>query len=70
MVKLQFDEKQYKLTLPKKLLEAIGWKKGDDVLVEIDLSGSIVLRNRSSTEISSKKGDERIKEEERIEYAR
>ncbi len=59
MAKLQFDEKQYKLTLPKKLLEALGWKKGDEITVEIDSSGSIVLRN-SGTKAA----------EERIEYAR
>ncbi|MBI3034602.1 AbrB/MazE/SpoVT family DNA-binding domain-containing protein [Candidatus Woesearchaeota archaeon] len=59
MTRLQFDERQYKLTLPKKLLEAIGWKKGDEIAIEI-LDGRIVLINSSENEVS--KG--------RIEYAR
>ena len=42
MTKLQFDEKQYKLTLPKKILEAIGWKKGDEiVLFENDFPANV-----------------------------
>lgn len=67
MAKLQFDGRQFKLTLPKKLLEALGWKKGDEILVELELSGGIVLRNRSS--LASQKGY-RKRDEERIEYAR
>tara|TARA_B100000315_G_C14256346_1_gene442092 strand:+ start:484 stop:633 length:150 start_codon:yes stop_codon:yes gene_type:complete len=46
MVKLQFDQnKQYKLTLPKKILEAIGWKKGDEIDIELDSFGNIILKN-------------------------
>lgn len=67
MARLQFDGRQFKLTLPKKLLEAIGWKKGDDVVVELELSGGIVLRNRSS--IALQQGY-RKRDEEKIEYAR
>lgn len=70
MTRLQFDGRQFKLTLPKKLLEALGWEKGDEVVVELELSGGIggiVLRNRSS--VSSQEGY-RKRDEERIEYAR
>ncbi|GEM_PF-4296714 len=66
MAKLQFDGRQFKLTLPKKLLEALGWKKGDDVVVELELSGVIVLSNRSSAASHELKKRDR----ERIEYAR
>ncbi|MDP7323369.1 MAG: AbrB/MazE/SpoVT family DNA-binding domain-containing protein [Candidatus Woesearchaeota archaeon] len=48
MVKLQFDQnKQYKVTLPKQILEAIGWKKGDPLKVELDSFGNIILKNES-----------------------
>ena len=44
MVKLQFDlNKQYKITLPKALIEALGWKKGNEVKVKLDDRGNIVL---------------------------
>ncbi|MFC1753063.1 hypothetical protein ACFL96_06670 [Thermoproteota archaeon] len=44
MVRLQFDQnKQYKLTLPKALIEAKGWKKGDVIAVGLDETGNIVL---------------------------
>lgn len=45
MVKLQFDNnKQYKLTLPKALVEAKGWEKGSEIKVELDSEGNIVLK--------------------------
>ena len=45
MVKLQFDNnKQYKLTLPKALIEAKGWKKGSLIKIELDTDGNIVLK--------------------------
>jgi|SaaInlLV_10m_DNA_2_1039722.scaffolds.fasta_scaffold72267_2 bifunctional DNA-binding transcriptional regulator/antitoxin component of YhaV-PrlF toxin-antitoxin module len=44
MVKLQFDlNKQYKITLPKALIDAKGWKKGDQIKVVLDSQGNIVL---------------------------
>ena len=44
MVKLQYDQnKQYKLTLPKALIEAKGWKKGDAIRVSLDEKGNIIL---------------------------
>ncbi len=44
MVKLQFpNRKQYMLTLPKKLVEAIGWEMGDEIRVRINDNGNIVL---------------------------
>ena len=45
MVKLQFDEKQFKVTLPKKLIEALSWQKGDEIVVQLKNSGEIVLIN-------------------------
>ncbi len=45
MVKLQFDNnKQYKITLPKAIVEALKWKKGDDVIITINNKGEIVLK--------------------------
>lgn len=45
MVKLQFDNnKQYKLTLPKALIDAKGWRKGSEIKVELDQQGNIVLK--------------------------
>lgn len=45
MVKLQFDSnKQFKITLPKQILLAKGWKKGDNILIELDNKGDIILR--------------------------
>jgi bifunctional DNA-binding transcriptional regulator/antitoxin component of YhaV-PrlF toxin-antitoxin module len=44
MVKLQFDlNKQYKITLPKAIIEAKGWKKGDKVRISLDDKGNIIL---------------------------
>lgn len=45
MVKLQFpNKKQYKITLPKQIVEAKGWKKGDKIIVRINDKGEIVLK--------------------------
>ena len=44
VVSLQFDEKQYKLTIPKALVEAKGWKKGIRLRVELDAQGNLVLK--------------------------
>jgi len=44
MVKLQYDQnKQYKITLPKALVEAKGWEKGISIKVRLDKQGNIVL---------------------------
>lgn len=46
-MKLQFDKNnQYKLTLPKVLIEAKGWKKGDEVEIKLEEKGGIVLRKK------------------------
>ncbi|MFC1728032.1 AbrB/MazE/SpoVT family DNA-binding domain-containing protein [Nanoarchaeota archaeon] len=43
-MKLQFDQnKQYKLTLPKALIEAKGWGKGDEIELKLDEKGNIIL---------------------------
>ncbi len=45
MVKLQFpNKKQYQVTLPKQIVEAKGWKKGDKIIVKINDKGEIVLK--------------------------
>lgn len=50
MVKLQFDNnKQFKITLPKSILLAMGWEKGDDVKIQLDGAGNIVLKNNDKT---------------------
>ena len=46
MVKLQFDNKQYKITLPKAIIEAKGWHKGNDVKIVLNEKGEIVLINK------------------------
>jgi bifunctional DNA-binding transcriptional regulator/antitoxin component of YhaV-PrlF toxin-antitoxin module len=44
MVKLQFDSnKQFKITLPKQICLAKGWKRGDEIKIKIDESANIVL---------------------------
>ncbi|MFH1399069.1 MAG: AbrB/MazE/SpoVT family DNA-binding domain-containing protein [Candidatus Woesearchaeota archaeon] len=44
MVKIQFiNNKQYKITLPKQIVDAKGWKKGDTLVVKINEKGEIVL---------------------------
>jgi hypothetical protein len=48
LVKLQYDNnKQYKLTLPKALIDAKGWKKGAEIKIELDQQGNIVLKVKS-----------------------
>ena len=45
MVKLQFENnKQYKITLPKALVDAKGWSKGSEIKIELDSQGNIVLK--------------------------
>lgn len=45
MPKLQYDlNKQYKLTLPKALIEAKGWRKGEGIKVVLDAEGNLVLK--------------------------
>jgi len=47
MVRLQFDNnKQFKITLPKAIVLAKGWTKGDDISIEIDDSGNLLLKKR------------------------
>lgn len=47
MVKLQFDlNKQYKITLPKAIVEALGWEKGSEIKVGLDKEGNIILTKR------------------------
>ena len=44
MVKLQFDNnKQFKITLPKQIILAKGWKKGDKLEIRLDDRGNIVI---------------------------
>ncbi len=51
MVKLQYEnEKQYKLTLPKQIIQAKGWKKGDEIIIILDENGNIVLKKERRAE--------------------
>lgn len=44
MVKVQHDSNgQFKITLPKSLITAKGWKKGDNVQVVLNEKGDLVL---------------------------
>ena len=44
MVKLQFDNnKQFKVTLPKQVLLALNWKKGDEIKIEL-VEGNLILK--------------------------
>lgn len=43
MVKLQFDSKQYKVTLPKAIIEAKGWSKGSELRIILNERGELVL---------------------------
>lgn len=43
MVKLQFDTKQYKITLPKAIIEAKGWAKGNELRVILSERGELIL---------------------------
>ena len=43
--RLQFpNKKQYTVTIPKSLVAAKGWKKGDDLEFVLDDKGQIILR--------------------------
>ena len=45
MSKLQFpNKKQYIVTIPKALVEAKGWKTGDEVIFSLDSNGNLVLK--------------------------
>jgi bifunctional DNA-binding transcriptional regulator/antitoxin component of YhaV-PrlF toxin-antitoxin module len=47
MVKLQFDSNgQFKITLPKPIMLAKKWKKGDEIIIELDERGDLVLRKK------------------------
>lgn len=49
MVKLQFDSnKQYKITLPKALIDAKGWEKGTKIKIILDEKGNIILKKEES----------------------
>ena len=47
MVKLQYDSnKQYKITLPKQIVLAKKWKKGDKLIFEIDDRGNLLIKRK------------------------
>ena len=48
MVKLQFDtNKQFKITLPKQILVAKGWQKGDQIIIKLNDTGELILNKAS-----------------------
>jgi bifunctional DNA-binding transcriptional regulator/antitoxin component of YhaV-PrlF toxin-antitoxin module len=50
MVRLQFDQnKQFKITIPKQLCLAKGWKKGDRLGFEINETGDIIITKRDES---------------------
>jgi len=47
MVKLQFEnKKQFKITLPKVIVLVLGWKKGDEIKIELDKNKNLVLKRK------------------------
>lgn len=47
MVKLQYDSnEQFKITLPKQIVMAKKWKKGDKIEIELDERGDLILRRK------------------------
>ena len=49
MVRLQFDKnRQYKLTLPKQIIEAKGWSKGDTIKVMLGENGDLLLKREEN----------------------
>lgn len=47
MVKLQYDSNgQFKITLPKQLAKAKGWKKGDELYFELDDKGNLIIKKQ------------------------
>ena len=45
MIKLQYDSNgQFKITLPKQLILAKKWKKGQQLYFELDEVGDIVIK--------------------------
>ena len=52
MVKLQYDSNgQFKITLPKQLLVAMGWEKGDSIRIAIDGTDRLLIsREKQGTQ--------------------
>lgn len=48
-MKLQQSNKQFFITLPKQIVEAKNWKKGDKILIELDKHGDIILKKAYKT---------------------
>ncbi len=47
MVKLQYDSnRQFKITLPKQIVLAKKWKKGDVLQFEIDNTGNLLVKKK------------------------
>ena len=40
----QMKNRQYFITLPNQIIRAKGWKKGEEIKIEIDLKGNLVLK--------------------------
>ena len=63
MVKLQYDSnKQFKITLPKQILLAKGWKKGDNLKIELDADGNLVLKRQNDAKIVQGKNYSKIRQ--------
>ena len=47
MVKLQYDRnEQFKVTLPKQICAALGWKKGDTISIRLNDKGEMNLSRK------------------------
>jgi len=48
-MRIQNNSGQYKLTLPKDLIKAKGWKGGQEVVVTLDSNGDLVIKEINIT---------------------
>ena len=44
--KMQGSSSSHFLTIPSALIRAKGWQKGDDIAVEIDKKGDLILKKK------------------------
>jgi antitoxin component of MazEF toxin-antitoxin module len=40
----QMNKKQYFVSLPNQIVRAKGWQKGDEIKIEIDSNGNLILK--------------------------
>jgi len=48
MTKLQKSQNRYSITLNSKIINLLGWKKGDNIELESDLKGKLYLTKKNN----------------------